>query len=174
MRKNNVKIPGYKYSEDRLYNIWNSMIGRCYREKSDSYKHYGGRGIKVCEEWRNSFFAFKGWALSAGYDYNLSRKEQELDRINNDGDYCPENCRWISTSENNKNKRSLGRRKTRGNAKNSIVFSINGETKPLLDFCEEYGISAQLVTYRVKKKGMTPLEALTSSKMAQGRPKKGE
>ena len=50
MRKNNVKIPGYKYSEDRLYNIWNSMIGRCYREKSDSYKHYGGRGIKVCEE----------------------------------------------------------------------------------------------------------------------------
>lgn len=55
MRKNNVKIPGYKYSEDRLYNIWNSMIGRRYREKSDSYKHYGGRGIKVCEEWRNSF-----------------------------------------------------------------------------------------------------------------------
>lgn len=177
MESKNPKIKGYSYGKDRLYNTWNAMIGRCYRESSKNFKNYGGRGIVVCEEWRKSFLSFKGWAISAGYDYSLSRKDQQLDRIDNDGNYCPENCRWVSSKENNKNRRYLGRRHVdrkvvRGTAKNSVVVSINGEDRPLLDLCEEYGVSAPFVVYRIRKMGMTPYEALTTPKVTMGRPKK--
>lgn len=86
----------YKYggTKSHLYFIWSTMKRRCYKENAKGYKYWGGKGIKICDEWFD-FLAFKNWALSAGYADGLS-----IDRINNDGNYCPENCRWITRAEN--------------------------------------------------------------------------
>lgn len=89
----------------RLYNIWSQMKDRCNNKNNHGFHRYGGRGIKVCDEWNHDYTAFRDWAISHGYKYDLS-----IDRINNDGDYCPENCRWITISENSK-KVALDRRK---------------------------------------------------------------
>lgn len=84
----------------RLYSIWSSMKTRCYNPKSKSYGYYGGRGISVCQEWRNDFSAFREWALSHGYQDNLT-----LDRIDGDGSYSPGNCRWATWHEQRTNQR---------------------------------------------------------------------
>lgn len=83
-----------------LYNSWLNMKSRCLRVTHPKYHRYGGRGITICDEWldiRN----FKEWALSNGWKDGLS-----IDRIDNDGNYCPENCRWISVGENSRKKRT--------------------------------------------------------------------
>lgn len=93
--------PAYKHGEanpqTRLYHIWAHMKKRCSWFNGKPYKYYGGRGIKVCNEWNNNFIAFKTWALANGYQENLT-----IDRINNDGNYEPNNCQWITKSENTK------------------------------------------------------------------------
>ena len=76
------------------------MKSRCYYEKTQSYKNYGKRGIKVCDEWLHSYNAFSEWALQNGYDDSLT-----IDRIDPDGNYCPENCRWATMSIQGFNKR---------------------------------------------------------------------
>ena len=82
-----------------LYNRWYKIIDRCYNEKNKSYKNYGARGIKVCNEWKNSFDEFYNWSISNGYNPELS-----IDRIDVGGDYNPSNCRWadIYTQANNR------------------------------------------------------------------------
>lgn len=85
--------------DKRLYEIWRKMHYRCENEKHKSYNNYGGRGIRVCEEW-NSFVYFAKWALENGYDEQLT-----LDRINNDKNYDPTNCRWASKKDQSNNRR---------------------------------------------------------------------
>ena len=89
-----------KADNPRLYRIWKAMKSRCYYPKNKCFNSYGARGISICEEWKSSFAAFARWALANGYLGNLT-----IDRIDVDGNYCPENCRWITMQEQQKNKR---------------------------------------------------------------------
>lgn len=88
-------------SKTRLYRIWIDMKSRCFNPNSCNYKHYGARGITVCDEWKDGFQNFKSWAISAGYNDKLT-----IDRVDNDGNYCPNNCRWENQSVQNMSKRT--------------------------------------------------------------------
>lgn len=89
----------------RLYNVWKSMKGRCYTPSCSSYKYYGARGIKVCDEWKDDYQAFYEWAMSSGYDPDAPQGKCTIDRINVDGDYEPSNCRWVDAATQNANRR---------------------------------------------------------------------
>lgn len=101
----------YKVAPPRLYRIWQDMKNRCRNPNIRSYKHYGGRGIDVNEEWKNSYSTFQSWALSNGYQDNLT-----INRIDNDGNYEPLNCEWITKADNNK-KREMPRGENNHRAK---------------------------------------------------------
>ena len=92
-------------SKSRLYKIRIGMIRRCNKKSSAHYDRYGGRGIQICDEWKNSYDTFKAWALANGYSDDL-----EIDRINNDGNYEPSNCRW--TTRNIQGRNTVKLRKT--------------------------------------------------------------
>ena len=93
-------------SHTRLYRVWQGMKERCYKESHVSYYLYGGRGIRVCDEWLNSYISFKTWAESNGYDWEAPRGQCTLDRKDVNGDYCPENCRWSDMKTQSNNRRN--------------------------------------------------------------------
>lgn len=104
----------------KILNSYKSMKYRCYNPNSINYKNYGGRGIKICDEWLTNRSSFVEWALSNGYEQGLT-----IDRIDNNGDYCPENCKWSTKSEQSRNMRS-----------NTIIF-YNGERYILTDLAKK-------------------------------------
>lgn len=113
-----------------LYFVFRSMIARCENTNHQAYGNYGGRGIKVCPEWHD-MKTFGEWALNNGYQQGLS-----IDRIDNDGNYEPSNCRWVD-------------RKTQSNNKSTnIVLEYNGKTQTLQQWSEETGISVDRLYYR--------------------------
>lgn len=142
----NNKTHGAKSNKERtrLYIIYINMKQRCLNPKNSAYKNYGGRGISICEDWRESFELFRDWALSNGYDETLT-----IDRINNDGNYTPVNCRWATSFEQTNNRRTT-RKET-----------LNGITKSLSDWFKEYGRSYNLVRRRLFM-GWSLLQALES------------
>lgn len=93
----------HRLHNTRLYTTWCNMRHRCYHTSNKMYKYYGGRGITVCPEWLDNFLNFYNWANANGYEDNLT-----IDRINNNGNYEPSNCRWVTMAEQNKNKRARG------------------------------------------------------------------
>lgn len=118
----------------RLHKIWECMKSRCSYSKGDAYKNYGGRGITVCDEWKNDFVKFYDWALVNGYKDDLT-----LDRINVNGNYEPSNCRWVTRKEQNRNTRK------------TIYLTFNNETKCLKDWSEFYGLPYHVLKYRYHK-----------------------
>ncbi len=124
------KSPHYK--DDRLRSRWNSMKTRCNNPNHPSYQRYGGRGIKVCPEWENSFEAFKEWALANGYDENSQFHQCTLDRIDNNKGYSPDNCRFASPKEQANNRRV------------NTVIEDGGEKMTLIEWCKRNNASYTL------------------------------
>lgn len=121
-------------SNHPLYGIWNQMMLRCYNSKSRHYDRYGGRGISVCEEWHD-FWNFVKWSDSVGG----RPKGYEIDRIDNDGNYCPENCRWATRKRQNLNKSS------------NVVIEYGGKSQTLAEWCIETGISRSAMNHRYRR-----------------------
>lgn len=121
-------------SETRLYRIWGNMKSRCNNPKVDCYENYGGRGISICEEWANDFNKFYQWAMNNGYSDNLT-----LERINNDGNYMPSNCKWTTSKEQSRNKRV------------NVFITYNGRTMTQKDWSYELGGSPSLVSNRLRR-----------------------
>ncbi len=99
-----LKDSGTHKTKERLYTVWTSMIARCYNPNRKEYPIYGGRGITVCNSWREDYIKFRKWALANGYDANAPRGMCTLDRIDNNKGYKPSNCRWTDVCSQNKNK----------------------------------------------------------------------
>lgn len=130
-------------SEVKLYGVWANMKYRCYNPHCKAYKDYGGRGISVCPEWLSGFTGFYSWAIGAGYKEGLS-----IDRINNDGNYEPSNCRWVTMKIQSANRR------------NSSLYTFNGKTQGLKQWADEYGMHYGTLSGRVKELGMPLSKAL--------------
>ncbi len=133
MSKGNYKH-GMRYT--RLYNIWRSMRQRCNNPNNVNYKNYGGRGISVCSEWDISFTCFMEWALANGYQEHLT-----IDRINNDGNYEPSNCRWATYKEQSSNKRN-SRPRIYAKPKSQIVLQEGETAKEIPSYEGRYLISS--------------------------------
>lgn len=129
----------------KLYKTWNNMISRCYCKSFRNFKNYGGRGITVCDEWHKSFVAFMNWAMANGY-----RDDLTLDRIDNEGNYEPSNCRWITNEAQQLNKRT------------NRFITFNGETRTIKEWSVITGIHPRTISARLGL-GWTAEAALTKA-----------
>lgn len=127
----------------RLYRIYVDMVSRCTYECCSRYKNYGGRGIKVCDEWLNDRTTFFDWAMENGYQDNLT-----IDRINVDGNYEPSNCKWTTSYEQSQN------------ATTNIRLEYNGQIKSVSEWAKEYNIKSKTLYSRIHNYGWSIDDAL--------------
>ena len=123
----------------RLYFVWRSMRERCNKPSNKKYHRYGARGVKVCDDWLNNFELFEKWAMANGYNPNAKLGECTIDRIDNNGDYCPENCRWVNIATQNRN------------TSKNILVDINGKTQTLSQWSAESGVPKTTLFYRYRR-----------------------
>lgn len=117
----------------KLYSVWCAMKERCNNPHSKSYLRYGNRGIKVCKEWEDSFSAFYEWSKISGYQRGLT-----IDRIDNEKGYSPDNCRWVTTAQQNRN------------YSRNHYLTYQGKTLCITDWEAETGIGRATIMYRIK------------------------
>lgn len=141
---------GLRQNDKHLYAVWNGIKQRCSNKNNKSYHNYGGRGIKMDSEWANNYDAFYKWAIKAGYKKGLT-----IDRIDNNAGYCEANCRFVSRDVQANNKRNVK------------LYTIDGITKSLPQWCKEYNQDYYLVRQRVFKLGWAIENALTCPKTAR-------
>jgi len=133
-------------SRTKLALVWRSVIGRCHNVNDKGYKRYGARGIRVCSEWRNDFDVFEGWALKAGYSEGLS-----IDRIDNDGNYEPDNCEFIP----------MGRNASK--TSRNMILNAFGESKITYDWLRDFRCKVKAETLRDRlRRGWSPESALST------------
>lgn len=135
----------HKMSKTRLYHIWQGMKSRCSNPNNPDYQRYGGRGITVCKEWKNSFSEFMKWANKSGYSETLS-----IDRIDYNGNYEPNNCRWATPKQQSNNRSS-----------NHLV-TIGNETMTISQWCEKYGIKLSVIKGKIRNNPKKPIEDIIS------------
>lgn len=128
-----------------LQHIYRGMVKRCYDVNDPNYKRYGARGIKICEQWLNDNNSFREWAVSHGY-----REDLQIERIDNDGNYCPENCKWITKYEQSLNRRS------------SVRITYNGKAQTLKEWSRELGINNTTLHNRINYYGWSIEKAFTT------------
>ena len=126
----------------RIDNIYKAMVSRCYKPSNNRYKNYGARGIIVCHEWLEDKAKFFEWAFSNGYQDDLT-----IDRIDSDGNYEPNNCRWVTYKEQENNR------------KNNRMLTIDGITMTVAQWADKYNLDHKLVYCRLYR-GKSPEEAL--------------
>lgn len=118
----------HNMTNTKIYDCWHKMKSRCTNKNAKNFKDYGGRGITIFEDWKNSFESFYEWACVSGYNENLT-----IDRINNEEGYYPENCRWVDMKTQQNNRRS------------NVYLKRNGEIKSATQWAEELGIKADIL-----------------------------
>lgn len=142
--KKNKTTHGGKY--DRLYTIWSGMKQRCYCRTNKDYPNWGGRGIKVCDEWLETYANFRDWANKNGYAEGLS-----LDRIDVNGNYEPSNCRFADNSTQANNRRS------------TIFYEYHGKKESLAQIAHKSGVKYGTLYARVNRCGMNVEDAATNT-----------
>lgn len=128
----------------RIYKTWQNMKSRCNNPNASKYYLYGGKGIKVCNEWNDDFNIFYEWATNNGYTDDLT-----LDRVDGNKDYCPENCRWATYKQQ------------ANNTTQNHLLSFNGETHSIYEWAEMVGLSKKCLSERIRR-GWTIERALTT------------
>lgn len=126
-------------SKTRLYRVWAGIKNRCYNPKTTNYKYYGGKGISMCEDWKNNFASFMEWAVKNGYDESAKSQECTLDRIDNSKGYSPDNCKWANHIEQCNNQSS------------NRIFTYNEKTMTMSEWAREVGMKYTTLRARIRK-----------------------
>lgn len=151
VKRNKANFYGtHNKSKTRLYRIWADMKQRCINPKQKVYKNYGGRGIKICDDWKSDFMTFYNWAMNNGYSDKLS-----IDRLDVNGNYEPNNCRWVNQKVQLRNTRR------------TIIIKIGNQEKCLKDWCAVYNKPYSTVCGRIKS-GYSKTNALTKDRYKRG------
>ena len=146
--------PNYKHGlrHTRLFSIWTNMLTRCSNKHCRHYARYGGRGIAVCDEWKNDFQAFYDWSMTNGYADDLT-----LDRIDNNGNYEPSNCRWATAKQQ------------ANNTSRCKYITVDGETRTMKEWCDITGVNYSTARDRINRGHWDPAKAVTTQSQVKFR-----